>query len=137
MKNRKKEIINKKIKAKVDEFFETEKADEHMCDDTEKIVKNVSDRIRRLNIEKQKEEFSEKIEKIISTKNYEEALEICHFKDILKIVGKEIHYNDYEIHAIGKLEHNEALRKELLDKYFSGLLKMMGLSRDLTAQITE
>ncbi len=137
MKNRKKEIINKKIKAKVDEFFETERADEHMCDDTEKIIKNVSDRIRELNIEKQKEEFSKKIEKIISTKNYEEALEICHFKDILNIVGIEIHYNDYEIHAIGKLEHNEALRKKLLDKYFLGLLKMMGLSQDSTAQITE
>lgn len=137
MKNRKKEIINKKIKAKVDEFFETERADEHMCDDTEKIIKNVSDRIRELNIEKQKEEFSKKIEKIISTKNYEEALEICHFKNILNIVGIEIHYNDYEIHVIGKLEHNEALRKKLLDKYFSGLLKMMGLSQDSTAQITE
>lgn len=137
MKNRKKEIINKNLKTKVDEFFEAERVAEDECEDTEKIIKNVSDRIRRLNIEKQKEEFSKKIEKIISTKNYEEALEICHFKDILKIVGKEIHYNDYEIHAIGKLQHNEALRKELLDKYFSKLLEMMGLSQNSTVQITE
>lgn len=137
MKNRKKEIINKKIKAKVDEFFETEKADEHMCDDTEKIIKYVSERIVGLEIEKQKEESNKKIEKIISSKNYKEALKICHFKDILKIVGKEIHYNDYEIHAIGKLQHNEALRNVLLKNYFSELLKMMGLSQDSTAQITE
>lgn len=137
MSRRKKEIIDKKIKANVDEFFETERADEHMCDDTEKIIKNVSDRIRRLEIEKQKEEYNKRLEDIISTKNYEEALQICHFKDILKLVGNEIHYSDYEIHAIGKLQHNEALRKELLKNYFSGLLKMMGLSQDSTVQITE
>lgn len=137
MKNRKEEIINKKIKAKVDEFFETERADERKCDDTEMIINNVSDRIRELNIEEEKEEFNEKIEKIITKKNYEEALKICHFKDILKLVGKEIYYSNYEIHAIGKLQHNENLRNVLLEKYFSGLLEMMGLSQDSTAQITE
>lgn len=137
MENRTKEIINKKLKTKVDEFFEVERVDEDECVDTEKIIENVSSRIRELEIENLKEEYSDELEKIISSKNYKEALEICHFKDILKIVGKEIHYNDYEIHAIGKLEHNEALRKKLLDKYFLGLLKMMGLSQDSTAQITE
>ena len=80
---------------------------------------------------------NEKIEKIITKKNYEEALKICHFKDILKLVGKEIYYSNYEIHAIGKLQHNENLRNVLLEKYFSGLLEMMGLSQDSTAQITE
>lgn len=137
MKNRKEEIINKKIKAKVDEFFETEKADENMCDDTEEIIRNVSDRIRGLNIEEQKEETNEKIEKIINTKNYKEALKICHFKNILKVVGNELSYSKYEIHAIGKLQHNENLRDVLLKNYFSELLEMMGLSQDSTAQITE
>lgn len=137
MKNRKEEIINKKIKAKVDEFFETEKADENMCDDTEEIIRNVSDRIRELNIEEQKEETNEKIEKIINTKNYKEALKICHFKNILKVVGNELSYSKYEIHAIGKLQHNENLRDVLLKNYFSELLEMMGLSQDSTAQITE
>ena len=137
MKKRKEEIINKKIKAKVDEFFETEKADENMCDDTEEIIRNVSDRIRGLNIEEQKEETNEKIEKIINTKNYKEALKICHFKNILKVVGNELYYSKYEIHAIGKLQHNENLRSVLLNKYFSELLDMMGLSQDSTAQITE
>ena len=108
-----------------------------MCDDTEKIIKNVSDRIRRLNIENQKKESNEKIEEIISTKNYKEALKICHFKNILKVVGKELYYSNYEIHAIGKLQHEENLRKKILDKYFSGLLDMMGLSQDLTAKTTE
>lgn len=137
MKNRKEEIINKKIKAKVDEFFETEKADENTCDDTEEIIRNVSDRIRGLNIEEQKEETNEKIEKIINTKNYKEALKICHFKNILKVVGNELSYSKYEIHAIGKLQHNENLRDVLLKNYFSELLEMMGLSQDSTAQITE
>lgn len=137
MKNRKEEIINKKIKAKVDEFFETEKADENMCDDTEEIIRNVSDRIRGLNIEEQKEETNEKIEKIINTKNYKEALKICHFKNILKVVGNELSYSKYEIHAIGKLQHNENLRDVLLKNYFSELLEMMGLSQDSIAQITE
>lgn len=137
MKNRKEEIINKKIKAKVDEFFETEKADENMCDDTEEIIRNVSDRIRGLNIEEQKEETNEKIEKIINTKNYKEALKICHFKNILKVVGNELSYSKYGIHAIGKLQHNENLRDVLLKNYFSELLEMMGLSQDSTAQITE
>lgn len=137
MKNRKEEIINKKIKAKVDEFFETEKADENMCDDTEEIIRNVSDRIRGLNIEEQKEETNEKIEKIINTKNYIEALKICYFKNILKVVGNELSYSKYEIHAIGKLQHNENLRDVLLKNYFSELLEMMGLSQDSTAQITE
>lgn len=137
MENRTKEIINKKLKTKVDEFFEVERVDEDECADTEKIIENVSSRIRELEIENLKEEYSDELEKIISSKNYEEALKICHFKDILKIVGKEILYNDYEIHAIGKLQHNEALRKDLLDKYFSGLIEMMSLNQDSTAQITE
>lgn len=132
------EILNKKIKAKVDFFFETERADEHKCDDTEMIIKNVSSRIRRLDIEKLKKEYSEKLEGIISKKNYEEALKICHFKNIFSRLDPLFHKGiKYKNAAIEKIENDEALRKKLLDKYFSGLLKMMGLSQDSTAQITE
>lgn len=132
------EIVNKIIKAKVDFFFETERADEHKCDDTEMIIKNVSSRIRRLDIEKLKKEYSEKLEGIISKKNYEEALKICHFKNIFSRLDPLFHKGiKYKNAAIEKIENDEALRKKLLDKYFSGLLKMMGLSQDSTAQITE
>lgn len=132
------EIVNKIIKAKVDFFFKTERADEHNCDDPEKIIKKFSERIKRLEIENLKKESYERLEEIISTKNYEEALKICHFKKIFSrldlLFRKDIKYKNA---AIEKIENDENLRNVLLKNYFSGLLKMMGLSQDSTAQITE
>lgn len=136
--NIKDDIVNKKIKAKVDEFFETERADERKCDDTEMIIKNVSERIRKLEIEKLKEESNEKIEEIISKKNYEEALKFCHFKNIFTNLDSLFHKGiKYKKAAIEKIENDENLRNVLLKNYFSELLERMGLSQDSTAQITE
>lgn len=70
--------------------------------------------------------------------NYEEALKICHFKNIFDELDPLFNEGiKYKNAAIEKIENDEALRKELLDKYFLGLLKMMGLSQDSTVQITE
>lgn len=132
------EIVKKIIKAKVDFFYATERANEHNCDDTEKIIKNVSDRIRELEIENLKKESYEILEEIISTKNYKDALKFCHFKNIFANLDLLFHKGiKYKNSAIEKIENDENLRNVLLKNYFSGLLKMMGLSQDSTAQITE
>lgn len=136
--NIKDEIVIKIIKAKVDFFFETERAVENNCDDIEKIIKNVSDRLRGLEIENLKKDSYEILEKIISKKNYEEALKFCHFKNIFANLDLLFHKGTkYKNAAIEKIENDENLRDEMLKKYFSGLLEMMGLSQDSTAQITE
>ena len=132
------EIVNKKIKAIVDLFFKTERVDEHNCDDTKKIIDKVSSRIRELEIEKLRQEYIEQLEEIISMQNYEEALKICHFKNIFDELDPL--FNDgikYKNAAIEKIENDEALRIKLLDKYFSELLEMMGLSQNSTVKITE
>lgn len=132
---RKDAIISNTIKAKYDYYFYKERI-QQTKGNTNELKKDIISLINKafnydcvglITEDKLKETIDEeikslniKIDEIISTKNYEQALEICNLKDNIFDQFGEILCKDYKNLAIYQLS-DDNLRKNIITKYFPEL----------------
>lgn len=120
LESRKTETINKKVKAIIDEFFESERIAEDKCHDINLIVNYLKDKLNELNLNNIIHELEKQLDNIIADRNYLEALKICPHKDMIKLAGGTFKLN-YKEAAIVRLRENKRLRNSIVKKYFSEL----------------
>lgn len=95
----------------------------NQCKSLDSIKDELDSLIKSLDIDKLYDEKLKEIEKILSERNYSEAIKICNFKGKLFSFTNEIS-KDYKVRIIKLLSKNDKLLDELRTKYFPNLKKI-------------
>ena len=116
IKNNKEEIILEKIKKFIDTKLEKEKINNNK---TKEMLKESFKKLTAISIDEKYEEYEEELDKIISSKNYEEALKWCSLKEKISkgLANKCLEFNYLE-KAIVRIKNDDELKKKLREKYF-------------------
>ncbi|MGL4864847.1 MAG: DUF4435 domain-containing protein [Cetobacterium sp.] len=116
IKNNKEEIILEKIKKFIDTKLEKEKINNNK---TREMLKESFKKLTTISIDEKYEEYEEELDKIISSKNYEEALKWCSLKEKISkgLANKCLEFNYLE-KAIVRIKNDDELKKKLREKYF-------------------
>lgn len=126
VKERKNYIINKSIKFYIDEKnFTIDTKKEDFIFTEEKIKEYFSKLLDEVNIDEKIVELNERIDIIVSEKNYAKTLKLSDFKYLFKNLTKQVFELDYEQVCLTKLQLDKNLREVLRSKY------LMELSNEL------
>ena len=137
IKTKKNLIINKSIKFLIDEnrftidnkqlkLLYTDKKDSIY---NEEAIKNYfSKLLEEINIDEKINELDNRIDKLVSEENYEEALKVSDLKYLFTDKTKKVFDLDYESFCLTKIQLNKNLRKILRDKYFLELSNKLKVS---------
>ena len=137
IKTKKNLIINKSIKFLIDEnrFTIDNKQLKLLCTDkkdsiyNEEAIKNYfSKLLEEINIDEKINELDNRIDKLVSEENYEEALKVSDLKYLFTDKTKKVFDLDYESFCLTKIQLNKNLRKILRDKYFLELSNKLKVS---------
>ena len=117
IKNNKEEIILEKIKKFIDTKLEKEKINNN--NKTKEMLKESFKKLTAISIDEKYEEYEEELDKIISSKNYEEALKWCSLKEKISkgLANKCLEFNYLE-KAIVRIKNDDELKRKLREKYF-------------------
>jgi hypothetical protein len=126
VKERKSYIINKSIKFHIDEKnFTIDTNKEDFIFTEEKIREYYFKLLDEVKIDRKIDELNERIDKIISEKNYGETLKLSDFKYLFKNLTKQVFELDYKQVCLTKLQLDKNLRKTLRNAH------LMELSNEL------
>ena len=137
IKTKKNLIINKSIKFLIDEnrFTIDNKQLKSLYTDkkdsiyNEEAIKNYfSKLLEEINIDEKINELDNRIDKLVSEENYEEALKVSDLKYLFTDKAKKVFDLDYESFCLTKIQLNKNLRKILRDKYFLELSNKLKVS---------
>lgn len=137
IKTKKNLIINKSIKFLIDEnrFTIDNKQLKSLYTDkkdsiyNEEAIKNYfSKLLEEINIDEKINELDNRIDKLVSEENYEEALKVSDLKYLFTDKTKKVFDLDYESFCLTKIQLNKNLRKILRDKYFLELSNKLKVS---------
>ena len=122
LKERKDIIIKRLVKTQIDERLKNTFIDDRANKTKEDIKTNLSDIMKRIDVDKLWEECEAYISCIIDEKKYEEALRYCCLEhgEILFGLGNKI-IPDYSAIALGVLRENVQLANEIRQKYFGDI----------------
>ena len=126
VKERKNYIVNKSIKFYIDEKnFTIDTKKEDFIFTEEKIKDYFSKLLDEVKIDEKIGELNERIDRIVSEKNYGEILKLSDFKYLFKNLTKQVFELDYEQVCLTKLQLDKNLRTILRNTY------LMELSNEL------
>ena len=126
VKERKNYIINKSIKFYIDEKnFTIDTKKEDFIFTEEKIKEYFSKLLDEVKIDEKIVELNERIDIIVSEKNYAETLKLSDFKYLFKNLTKQVFELDYKQVCLTKLQLDKNLRKTLRNTH------LMELSNEL------
>lgn len=126
VKERKNYIINKSIKFHIDEKnFTIDRNKEDFIFTEEKIREYYFKLLDEVKIDRKIDELNERIDKIVSEKNYGETLKLSDFKYLFKNLTKQVFELDYKQVCLTKLQLDKNLRKTLRNTH------LMELSNEL------
>lgn len=137
IKTKKNLIINKSIKFLIDKnrFTIDNKQLKSLYTDkkdsiyNEEAIKNYfSKLLEEINIDEKINELDNRIDKLVSEENYEEALKVSDLKYLFTDKTKKVFDLDYESFCLTKIQLNKNLRKILRDKYFLELSNKLKVS---------
>ena len=129
VKERKNYIVNKSIKFYIDEKnFTIDTKKEDFIFTEEKIKDYFSKLLDEVKIDEKIGELNERIDRIVSEKNYGEILKLSDFKYLFKNLTKQVFELDYEQVCLTKLQLDKNLRTILRNTYLMELSNELKIS---------
>lgn len=129
VKERKNYIVNKSIKFYIDEKnFTIDTKKEDFIFTEEKIKDYFSKLLDEVKIDEKIGEINERIDRIVSEKNYGEILKLSDFKYLFKNLTKQVFELDYEQVCLTKLQLDKNLRTILRNTYLMELSNELKIS---------
>lgn len=129
VKGRKNYIVNKSIKFYIDEKnFTIDTKKEDFIFTEEKVKEYFSKLLDEVKIDEKIGELNERIDRIVSEKNYGEILKLSDFKYLFKNLTKQVFELDYEQVCLTKLQLDKNLRTILRNTYLMELSNELKIS---------
>ena len=129
VKERKNYLVNKSIKFYIDEKnFTIDTKKEDFIFTEEKIKDYFSKLLDEVKIDEKIGELNERIDRIVSEKNYGEILKLSDFKYLFKNLTKQVFELDYEQVCLTKLQLDKNLRTILRNTYLMELSNELKIS---------
>lgn len=115
-KNEEKLLMNI-LKSRVDKKLSMQKIQK--TNQLSELKKELNNLIEAINVDEMYKYEKEKLQSILSEKNYNELLEICSLKnEVLRQVPNKFNFRNFEQRAIGVIKDNHSLKESLKEKYF-------------------
>lgn len=105
------------LKSRVDKKLSMQKIQK--TNQLSELKKELNNLIEAINVDEMYKYEKEKLQSILSEKNYNELLEICSLKnEVLRQVPNKFNFRNFEQRAIGVIKDNHSLKESLKEKYF-------------------